>query len=153
MSDSNIANDLLKNLGGINVNDLNSALRTNDDHDDFTHTYNQSDYHDIDSLGTVLSKNEQKFHTISLNIESIKSKFTHLNVFLEALLEQNCQIDALFLQETWLTDKQCEEENLKFYNIPGYQAVPLGRKCGRKGGLMIYLRDCYCYQLRNLYTH
>ena len=153
MSASNIANDLLNSLGGVDSNDLNFVLKTNNDTDDFVDTYNQSDYYDLDSLGKKLQKNEQKFHCISLNIESLNSKFNQLNAFLESLFVQKCQIDALILQETWLSDKQCEEDALKIFDIPGYKAIALGRKCGRKGGLMIYLRDCYTYQARDIYVH
>ena len=152
MSASNIAYDLLENLGGVTRNDLNSILKNNNENDDPIETYDQSDYYDIDSLVNVLQKDDQKFCTLSLNMESLHSKFSQLNVFLESLNEQKCQIDALLLQETWLTDKQCEENALNIYNIPGYQAVPLGRKCGRKGGLIIYLRECFSYTRRDLYT-
>ena len=40
----------------------------------------------------------------------------------------------------------------KIFNIPGYHTIPLGKKCGSKGGLIIYLRDIYRYKNRNLYT-
>ena len=152
MSDLNLANDLLENLGGVNRNDLNSVLKTDNENDDSFETYHQSNYYDIDSLVKSLQKDDQKFHTLSLNIESLKSKFSQLLVFLGSLLEQKCQIDAIFLQETWLTEKQCKENALKIYNIPGYHAIPFGRKCGRKGGLLIYLRECYSYTPRDLYT-
>ena len=152
MSDLNLANDLLENLGGVNRNDLNSVLKTDNENDDSFETYHQSNYYDIDSLVKSLQKDDQKFHTLSLNIESLKSKFSQLLVFLGSLLEQKCQIDAILLQETWLTEKQCKENALKIYNIPGYHAIPFGRKCGRKGGLLIYLRECYSYTPRDLYT-
>ena len=59
---------------------------------------------------------------------------------------------SVYLQETWLTDKQCEDEFIKIYKIPGYHTIPLGRKCGRKGGLIIYLNEKYKYEARkNLY--
>ena len=73
MSDSNIAHDLLENLGGVDCNDLNSILKTNDDHDDSVDTYKQSDYYDIASLGSLLQTNDQKFHTISLKIKFLTS--------------------------------------------------------------------------------
>ena len=152
MSDSNIANDLLENLGGADSNDLNSVLKTNNENDDFIDTYERSNYYEIASLGTLLPRNEQKFYTLSLNIESLKSKFNQLTLFLESMNEQKCQVDAIFLQETWLSEKQCEVDALQIYDIPGYHLVPLGSRCGRKGGLIIYLRDCYSFKLRNLYT-
>ena len=152
MSASNLADDLLKNIGGVNRNDLNSILKNNNENDESFESYNESNYYDIDTLSKLLQKDCQKFNTISLNIESLNAKFTQLNVFLESLYKHKCQIDAILLQETWLTGKQCDENALKIYDIPGYHAVSLGRKCGRKGGLMIYLRECFSYTLRDLYT-
>jgi len=89
--------------------------------------------------------------TPTINIESISSKFNTLTAFLEALNKSNCFLDALLIQETWLSDKQCEDDFIELYKIPGYHTIPLGRKCGRKSGVIIYLRDHFTYKLRPLY--
>ena len=151
MSFSAVASDLLKNFGGVMENNLNSVLKIDPDCDDPIETYSHSDYYDLDSLVKLLKKDELKFYTLSLNIESLKAKFNQLCIFLEGLNNKQCQIDAFLLQETWLTDRQCGGDSLARYDIPGYQAISLGRKCGRKGGLMIYLRDCYTFSIRDLY--
>ena len=68
------------------------------------------------------------------------------------MLDNNdCSIDAILLQETWLTDEQCESEAIKHFHIPGYHTITPGQKCGRKGGLLIYLNEIYNYSLRDFY--
>ena len=151
MSFSDVANDLLKNLGGVTNNNLNSVLKLDAEYDEPVELYSHSDYYDLDSLVTMLQKDDQKFYSLSLNIESLNAKFNQFCALLEGLKNKNCQIDAFLLQETWLTDSQCSGEALNKYDIPGYHAISLGCKCGRKGGLMIYLRDCYTFCTRDLY--
>ena len=50
MSFPGVANDLLKNLGGVTNNNLNSVLKLDSECDDPVELYSQSDYFDIDSL-------------------------------------------------------------------------------------------------------
>ena len=151
MTTSNLADDLLKNVGGVNENNLNSVLQIKSRHDDQTETFNPSNYYDIDSFIKVFETTDEIFTTLSLNIESIKAKFNQLNGFIKILDEKKCHIDAIFIQETWLTDEQCNNKVIEHYSIPGYHTISLGRKCGRKGGLIIYLRDIYNYTPRDLY--
>ena len=147
-----LANDLLGNIGGIDQNNLNSILQIDSKYDEQMETFTPSNYHDIDSLMKVCKTSDQKFCTLSLNIESLKSKFNQLTTFIEMLSRNNCLLDAILIQETWLTDQQCKSEAIKSYNIPGYHTIALGRKCGRKGGLMIYLSNIYKYSVREVYT-
>ena len=152
MATSDLANDLLGYIGGIDANNLNSILQIDSRHDDQTETFNPSNYYDIDSFIKVFENGDQMFTTLSLNIESINAKFNQLTGFLDNLVSNKCEIDAIFIQETWLTDQQCKSNVIKHYHIPGYHTIALGRKCGRKGGLIIYLRDIYNYSPRELYT-
>ena len=152
MTASILANEILENLGGADKINLNATLKTDDENDDIAEIYAQSNYFEIDEIANLCQLNDQKFFTLSLNIESLKAKFNQFNVFLQCLSDKKCNIDAFLLQETWLTDKQCEKENIKMYEIPGYHAIPLGKTCGRKGGLIIYLKDFYTYTLRDLYS-
>ena len=152
MTIPDLANELLGNIGGFDKNNLNSILKIDSRHDDQTETFNPSNYYDIDSFIKVFKNNDEKFTTLSLNIESINAKFNQLTGFLENLEENKCIIDAIFLQETWLTDQQCESRVIENYHIPGYHTIALGQKCGRKGGLITYLKDIYDYSTRELYT-
>ena len=75
------------------------VLKTNTDHDDSVDSYNQSDYYDLASLESILQKNEQKFSCISLNVESLKSKFNQLNVFFNLFLSLNAKLMPCFCKK------------------------------------------------------
>ena len=152
MTYSKFSREVLDQFGGNKQNNLNEILRIKDKNIDLGDTFIPADYHEIESFIEKFKAAGNKFSTISLNVESINSKFSKLLTFLESLSEKDCYIDALLLQETWLTDEQCEKDTLNRYKIPGYHTIPLGRKCGRKGGLIIYLNEKYSYTERqNLY--
>ena len=157
MPPSSLANELLNKLGGADTNNLNYVLQLDNKNNDQCDTLSPSEYYDMDSVVKVCKASDQTFSTISLNIESINSKFNKLTAFIEMLDNNNCLFDAILIQETWLTDKQCERESIKYYKIPGYHTIPLGRKCGRKGGLLVYLNENYTdYYVRdfpNLQTY
>ena len=148
MTSYDLANDLLEKLGGVEKHNLNSLLQFGDSAEDSS-CYSPSDYYDIESFIKLTKNQKQAFSSLTLNIESIQAKFDLLLSFVENISQHNFYFDSLFLQETWLTDIQCNSENIKRFDIPGYQTIPLGRKCGRKGGLIIYLHDKYKYVLRD----
>ena len=55
---------------------------------------------------------------------------------------------AVCLQETWLTS----DADVTLFDIPGYKLIHQGSRCTRHGGLIIYLHEKYCYEVRNLYS-
>ena len=152
MTSYNLADELFEKLGGIEKHSLNSLLQFGDNAEVSENCYSPSDYYDIESFIKLTKNSKQAFSSLTLNIESIQAKFDLLLSFVESISQHDFYFDTLFLQETWLTDKQCESDDIKRFDIPGYQTIALGRKCGRKGGLIIYLHDKYKYALRdNLY--
>ena len=152
MTYSKLAREMLEPFGGTKKHNLNSILKIKDKRCDTGNSFLPADYHDIDSfIRHIKSRKESKFITLSINIESLSSKFNKLTSFLETLSKENCFLDAILIQETWLSDEDCKNETIKLFSIPGYQTISLGRKCGRKGGLVIYLRDHYTYESRDLY--
>ena len=152
MTYSKFSREVLDPFGGNKRNNLNEILRIKDKNIELGDTFIPADYHEIDSFIEKFKTAGNKFSTLTLNIESINSKFSKLLAFLELIGSNNCYLDALLIQETWLTDEQCTGDALDRYNIPGYHTISLGRKCGRKGGLIIYLNEKYNYTTRtNLY--
>ena len=152
MNAETLANDLLMNFGGVEKNSLNNVLQIESSHDNKSEAFTPSHYYDIDSFIEISKRSHHKFQTLSINIESINAKFNQLRTLVELLDQSNCYIDAFFIQETWLSDAQCDSKIIEQYLIPGYHTISLGHKCGRKGGLIIYLKDIYSYSLRDLYT-
>merc|ERR1712208_180064 len=99
-----------------------------------------------------LKRKKCDFSTLTLNIEGINTKFNDLLAFVSLLQDHSFHFSAILLQETMLSDRDCESSNMNIFEIPNYTLISQGRKCGRKGGLIIYLHDDYKSCLRNLYT-
>ena len=153
-SSLNLADELLNRLGGAKKHDLNSLLHICDSSDgtDDRPMFTPSDYYDVTSFVNTCRDLKEIFTSMSLNVDSIHAKFDSLLSFLHVLSQNDFYLDAILIQETRLSDAQCTENEIKIFNIPGYHTIPLGKKCGSKGGLIIYLRDIYRYKNRNLYT-
>ena len=66
-----------------------------------------------------------------------------LKFFLTTLNESNIYINAICIQETWLTS----DADLCTKQIPGYTSISRGRTCSSKGGLIIYLHEHYSYTI------
>ncbi len=99
----------------------------------------------------VLSDQQSKFTLLSLNVECLSAKFDKLVAFISILTDNKIQFDAINLQETWLPD--ADKTNYSLFELPGYKLIPQGYRCGRKGGLITYLREHYTYTIRNDYKN
>ena len=73
-----MANDILKHIGGMANNNLNSILSNDDDPNDVIEIISQSPYFDIESLGKYLQNHSSQFTILSLNIQSLNAKFDGL---------------------------------------------------------------------------
>ena len=98
-------------------------------------------------MSPVLSKYKANFSVLSLNIQSLNSKFDALLAILSELNGNNIKIDAICLQETWLSTDQ----DASIFNIPGYQLITLGKKCSTHSGLAIYLSDSFSYLIKSVH--
>ena len=88
---------ILQNYGDICDHNLIDMFQFNDD--DSLYITKQSLYYDTNGLSNILLKNPKKISLMSINIQSLNSKFTQLQVY----LNQNA-FDIICIQETWLTD-------------------------------------------------
>ena len=102
------------------INLLNSPDRSllkfvNDEDDENTYNLTRSLYYtDVEMIERL--HNQTTFSVISLNCQSIASKFDEFQYFINYLLIHNCHIDVINLQETW-------QSNDTYYNdftLPGY---------------------------------
>ena len=152
MNISDLGKELLENKGNVENYDLNNVIQLLDRSEDHQETFMTSNYYDIDSMLESLNKNKCDFSTLTLNIEGINTKFNELLAFTSLLQDQNFHFSAILLQETMLSDSDCESDNINIFNIPNYNLISQGRKCGRKGGLIIYLHNDYKSSNKNLYT-
>ena len=120
--------------------DLNDLLRTfSDDTNNEVKSFTCSPYIETDSLVPILSRHKGDFSVLSLNIQSIDSKNDALLAVLSELNENNIKIDAICLQETWLSD----DHDVAMFNIPGYRLISRCHGCSTHSGLIIFLADSY----------
>ena len=99
-------------------------------------------------MAVQLKEYRSYFSVLSLNCQSIHSKFDSLQILVEDLKQHDCVISAICLQETWLDD----DSELSYYNIPGYTCVSQGKYCSAHGGLVIYIHNTINYDL-NILSH
>ena len=82
MTYSKLAKEILEPFGGTKKHNLNSILKLKSKSCDTTNSLLPADYHDTDSfIRHIKSKKGTKFITLSINIESISSKFNKLTAF------------------------------------------------------------------------
>ena len=107
--------------------DLNDLLRTFNDDPNEVESFSCSPYIETDSLIPILSKHKGDFSgsVLSLNIKIINSKYDELLAISSELNENNINIDAIYLQETWLS----ADYDVAMHNIPGYQLIIQGHRC------------------------
>ena len=138
------SDEILKNVGGLEKNNLDAILKHLDKNEDQEHSYPISHYVDIDKFTSKIPQTENAFPILSLNIECLSAKFDNLCAFLHELSNHEFYFSAICIQETWLPDNF----DYDLFKIPGYQTIPQGYKCGKKGGLLIYLQDHFTYTKR-----
>jgi len=147
-NNNNQKNDeILNNIGGKHVNNLNEILRNFTDSDFELKTYDESPYIDIDSVGQMLVSQSKKFSVLSINIQSLNAKYDKLTTLITYLEQYDFTFSAICIQETWFKENQ--DTNL--FQIPGYKLIHQGRICSEHGGLIIYLKNEFNYCFRNIY--
>ena len=130
--------------------DLNDLLRTfDDDPNNEVKAFICSPYIDIEGLTPLLSRYKNGFAVLSLNIQSINSKFDALTAVLSELNNNGIKFDAICLQETWLSIDQ----DTALFNIPGYQLISQGKSCSSHYGLIILLSNEYSYLIRSSHNN
>jgi hypothetical protein len=114
---------------------LNRYIADDENVSQFFQTHIKSDYHDLDSFIASFKHTNEPI-ILSLNIQSLNSKYEALKSFVRTLLSSEIPLDIIVLQETW---------ELRFPNlliIPGFQRIAYRtRDKGRGGGVGIFVRD------------
>ena len=138
----NLDEQILNYYGGLNNKSLINILNL-DHENDFDDMIQHSHYYDSNNFIDILKNKNKCFSILSTNIESLNSKHTELDIFVEELHDQNCEISAFCLQECWIKD----EIDSQHLSISGYNMIVQGRSASTKGGLVIYLKDCYNFKI------
>ena len=99
-------------------------------------------------IQSIFQNGQSDFVIATLNIQSINAKFDNLYAIVNNLSASGQYFGAICLQETWLTS----DADATLFEIPGYKLMHQDSRCTRHGGLIIFLHEKYCYQVRNLYN-
>ena len=142
MECTTLDNDILRNFGTIDSYDLTSIVKCDTDSkneyfDNFQ--LKSSHYYDLQSL--VSGIKNYPFSIMSMNCQSLNSKFDSILLLVEELHRYNCNIGVICLQETWLDDNF----EFAYFNIPGYICLGQGRYCSAHGGLITYVHNSLKY--------
>ena len=145
---TDITNDVLKHFGGVSKNNLLSIIDKADDIESSISSISESPYIDTNSLAEYISSFNSSFSFISLNIQSLNSKFNQLKILVELLARHNIFLGAICLQETWLSNNV----DINLFSLCGYTTVMLPASCSSHGGLIIYIHDEFTYDVRDIYN-
>ena len=93
----------------------------------------------LQKCNDIAKENKDRFNILSTNIQSINSKFSELELFLEYLDSINFKFNVICMQETW----KAEGDDFSPFMLHGYNSITQGKTSSSKGGLVIYIDDQY----------
>jgi len=111
---------------------LNSLINDDEAAGQFFSTNIDSNYYDVNSFRASYSNSTSPIF-LSLNIQSLQSKFADLKHFLSELSNSKISIDLIIIQETW---------NINYPEllvIPEYQNLVYKTRSGMRGGGLVYM--------------
>jgi hypothetical protein len=140
--------DILKHRGGTAQNDFTNTI--NLEHFEMSNQ-NKSKYYDTDGLKTFLNKHKNKLTILSLNIDSLYSKFEYLKQLTETLEQDGAPISIICIQEARIHE-QSDTNHLQLHNY-NLTTQCLNKHCSTKGGLAIYtLNNIHITNIQQLNT-
>jgi hypothetical protein len=98
-----------------------------DDADPYTNSRINSKYYDMSTVPTFLAKSKCPIF-LSINIQSLQSKYDQLKMQIGELLYKGVKIDVIAIQETW------EVRYTDLFDIPGFQRLICKTREGMRGG-------------------
>ena len=107
-----------------------------------------SRYVDTYDLQSLFQNNCDEFSILTLNIQSINTKFSNSFPVINNLTSQSLYFWAICLQETWTSS----DSDLSLLPLHGYQLIHQGSKCTKNGKLITYLNENCSYTIRNWYN-
>ena len=108
----------------------------------------KSPYYTIENYQDTLSDNASTFSLLSINIQSLNSKFDELQIIIDDVNSKvKNNVSAIVIQETWFSDTS----DLSLFEIDGYNLINQKAVCSRHAGLCIYLHCDFNYNILPLY--
>lgn len=108
--------------------------------------FQKSPYINNTEFVNLLKDKINNFKILSLNCQSLNAKYDQLKAYIEYFNESNCEIDAICLQETWLT----ADSDVSLLQLPNYNLISTGKSCSAHSGVAVYLHKAYQYNIVNI---
>ena len=122
---------------------LNSFHKDDENISQFFCTDVKSTYSDFETFINKFEKNTSPL-LLSINIQSLNSKFNDLKLLTNDLISKNVQVDLIIIQETW------DIKHVDLLLLPGFQKIiHRTRKNMRGGGVGIFVRKGVNFKIRN----
>ena len=93
----------------------------------------------MDMLKLLAEQNNGCFSILSYNVESSNAKMNEIEAFVEELSQIHFKFSLICFQECWLSDN----DDKSHLQIDGYACITHGKTCGIKGGLVMYIDNCF----------
>ena len=91
-------------------------------------------YYTVEDFSEFIDKHKNKLTILSLNIDSLNSKFDDLSILVNTLAKSNALINIICIQEARIG----QGTNIGHLKLDGYSMItqPYTEKCSKKGGLV-----------------
>jgi hypothetical protein len=142
-------NDILSSYGGLERNCLlNITNQDEDNNEEGFSEFHNSPYYSTDQFTNITHTLSPSFTVLSLNCQSLNSKYNSIVCFLEHIYAScpNFEFSAICLQETWLD----HNDTFSIFQLENYNCISQGKQCCAHGGLVIYLHKRYSYVLKDI---
>ena len=133
------------NMGHENLLDLlNVDCEEEEDLDDGApQMLDHSPYYSNADAVKVISSSDKSLNVLSLNCQSLYSKFDSLNIYLNYYSQSECIFHIICLQETWLS----ADHDINPLQIDGYNLVHKPKIASQHGGVAFYIKDTLNFQI------
>ena len=147
--DNTLDENLLKEFGGIDQNDLMTKVnRDIIDDDNEPAILKPTSYIDLENIEKYINANRDGFTIFSTNIQSANAKFDELLIIVKYLEEKfQFSFAAICLQECWLPETADKDQ----FKIPDYEPFIKTEKCCGHGGLLTFIHKEYKGKQVNFY--
>ena len=144
-----MANDINCFVDNAHLNSSNSLthLLQSDDTEELN-VIRHSPYISIDELLLSRINKQNGLSILSLNCQSLHAKFDYIKILIEKFQHNNCSLQVICLQESWFSN----DTDLSLYMIPGYHLISTGHYASTHGGLVMYLKQRWDYNLKTCDT-
>ena len=130
--------EILQNFGGLDRNNLNNILSSEEIDTDIDLTSN-SPYVSLESIAKDVKNNLSFFN---LNAQSLPAKFDKIKITQEYWLHENSlSFTTLNFSESWLKADEDGNVDLSQYSLDGYQSFAAPAVCSTHGGVVTYVKD------------